>query len=154
MLGREAGRMLQQHGAMQVGLGGLVNLRRRGAARFTELWQSLLGEQCCLWYDNYVRPRSFVDPARGFHMFDCTAFAVLRTVVLPPFRGMPQMADLFNRRRKFVRDLMEYQPSFLRLLEVVQGMSLGRDEVRVPLDVVRLTGRSPEWSPLLCQRSG
>ena len=149
MLGREASRTLQQHGAMAVGPGGLVNLRRRGAVRFAELWQSLRGTQCVLWFDNYVRPKSYVDPARGFHMFDCTAFAVLKTsVALPAFRGMPPLADLFNRRRQLVVDLTEYHASLVRLLDVVRGMTFGANDVRVPLDVVRSTGHSPYWCPL------
>ena len=155
MLGREASRTLQQHGAMAVGPGGLVNLQQRGSERFAELWTSLRGSQAVLWFDNYVRPRSFVDPARGFHMFDCTVYAVLRmpTLQLPLFRGMPELGDLFSRRRVLVRDLMEYQPVLLDMVEAVRQMALGPNDVRVPLDVVRVSGRSPEWSPFAVSAS-
>ena len=37
---------------------------------------------------------------------------------------------------------------FSELLGAVQGVHVGRYDVRVPLDVVRSSGRSPEWSPL------
>ena len=147
MLGREAGQTLRRHGAVAVGPGGLVNLRQRGSRRFAELWHDIELQQCVMWFDNYVRPHSYVDPARGFHLFDCTAFAVMRVERLPPFPGMPHLADLFDCRRQFVEELVEYHDAFSRLLETVQGMTFRRQDVRVPLDVVRAVGRSPEWCP-------
>ena len=127
MLRRAAGRVLREHGAVAVGPSGMENLREGGLSGFVELWMSLSLQQCVLWFDNYVRPRSYVDPARGFLMFDCTAFAVLQVERLPPFSGMPKHSDLLDLRRRFVNDLGDYFGAFGHVFSTVQNMTFSRD---------------------------
>ena len=116
MLGRGAARVLQQHGAVNIGPGGLSQLRRRACARLAALWRSIAGVQCVVWFDNYVRPRAFVDPGRGFRLYNCTPFAVLHTARLPEFHGLPAVTQLVDLRRRFVLDLEAFHPVFLDML--------------------------------------
>ena len=48
-----------------------------------------------------VHPRSYVESARGFHMLDSAAYAVLLlpTMWVLLFWGMPALGDLFRKRR-------------------------------------------------------
>ena len=106
------------------------------------------GKHCVIWFDNYVRPRGFVDPSRGFRLFDCTVFGVLRAAHLPPFAGLPDITHLVDRRRVVLAELLSFHPVFVDLLEDVRNLTLGHADVRVPLDVVRSEGSSPRWCPL------
>ena len=135
MLGRQASRTLQQHGAASIGPGGLSDLRARASERLAALWNSMADVHCVLWFDNYVRPRAFVDPNRGFVLYDCTVFGVLHTAQLPDFGGLPHVTQLADQRQVVVTALLAMYPVFLELLAQVQAMNFAPTDVRVPLAV-------------------
>lgn len=148
MLGRAGSRVLRRHGVMPTGPGSLADMHDRALVRFGEVWASMAGVSVVVWFDNMVRPRSFVNPLRNFLLFDCTPISVLHTTQLPRFPGHPKFHQLAASRIKLSTDVRQYFDVFISLVDAVGGQEFSASDLRVPLDVVRSDVRSLRWTPL------
>ena len=123
-------------------------IRQQAADNLASLWRSMRGVHVCLWADNFYRPHYGVNPLRvGAHV-NATVVAVLHCPRLPPAPPLPDVTQLVSRRHDMAHRLYAWQFHLQAEVQAIGTRGVLRDEMRIPLDVRRISGRSLQWHPL------
>ena len=125
-----------------------ATIHQRASQVLVTLWRSLAERHAVLWFDNFFKPRYFVNPALVQGSLNCTVMAVLHTCSLNGYRGLPALGELVGRARAAADGVWQRQAVLVAAVERIRSVPLNAMAFRIPLDVVRRHVRSLQWRPL------
>ena len=100
------------------------------------LWNTMHRRQVCIWFDNLRRYRSGADPHSPDLTLNCTAVAVLHTIALPAYPGLPELVKIEARVPKVADDIFRSHRALFDRIDVA-NQGIQRVWVCAPLDIAR-----------------
>ena len=114
-----------------------TSLKARAAERMSRLWSEMSTVHAVVWFDNFYRRVPSHDPTNLDQLLNCTVMAVLRLVGLPPWPGLPEVAQFETMLVAMGQRMHKHYDVMKRLVQSMQSLAIDASEIRVPLDIVR-----------------
>ena len=112
------------------------SIHHRAGLAAHNLWNTMHRRQVCIWFDNPRRYRSGDDPHSPHLTLNCIAVAVLHTIALFAYPGLPELAEIAARVPKVADDIFRsHRPLFDRIDVANQGIQ--RVWVHAPFHVAK-----------------
>ena len=127
----------------------IPTLQESGVAAAMDLWNAMSIAFVGIWMDNFFRKRFLQNPDGPPGHLDCSAVAVLFTILLPRFPGHLTLRRIVFRLPGVMRCIRTSIRGLLNSIAAVTDGTLQAHFIRAPLDIARGIVHPQIWKPML-----